>query len=126
MPPLSSPGNVQPTIWLKNLPKPCQPIQFFAQRPVESDVHATERPRPYCHWARRGSSRAVTRTVWAAGLAVVPLYPSSCGIPPSIPRRMGEDEVRIGKNASSTICWPETCCVSFRKMSGIEAGLAAL
>ena len=73
MPPLSSPGNVQPTIWLKNCENPLQPIQLFAQRPVESEVHATDRPRPYCHCARSGSSRAVTSTVWAAGLAVVPL-----------------------------------------------------
>ena len=73
MPPLSSPGNVQPTIWLKNFENPCQPIQLFAQRPVESDVQATDRPRPYCHWASSGSSRAVTSTVWAAGFAVVPL-----------------------------------------------------
>ena len=73
MPPLSSPGNVQPTIWLKNLENPDQPIQLLAQRPVESEVHATARPRPYCHWARSGSSRPVTRTVCAAGLAVVPL-----------------------------------------------------
>ena len=42
-----------------------------------------------------------------------------------MPRRIGDDEVRIGKNFSSTICWPETCWVSLRKMSGIEAGLAA-
>ena len=73
MPPLSSPGNVQPTSWLKNFENPCQRTQFFAQRPVESDVQAIERPRPYCHWARSGSSRAVTSTVCAAGLAVVPL-----------------------------------------------------
>jgi hypothetical protein len=73
MPPLSSPGNVQPTIWLKNRLKSCQPIQDFAQRPVESEVHATARPSPYCHWARSGSSRAVTSTVWAADFAVVPL-----------------------------------------------------
>src|SRR5215471_17280253 len=73
MPPLSSPGNVQPTSWLKNFENPGQPSQFFAHRPVESDVHATERPRPYCHWARSGSSRPVTSTVWAADFAVVPL-----------------------------------------------------
>ena len=73
IPPVSSPGNVQPTSWLKNLEKPSQPTQAFAQRPVESDVQATARPRPNCHWARSGSSRAVTSTVWAAALAVVPL-----------------------------------------------------
>ncbi len=73
MPSVSSPGNVQLTSWLKNREKPFQPSQFLAQRPVESDVQATDRPRPYCHWARSGSSRPVTRTVWAAGLAVVPL-----------------------------------------------------
>ena len=38
---------------------------------------------------------------------------------------MGDDEVRIGKKSSSTICWPETCWVSLRKMSGIVAGLVA-
>ena len=42
-----------------------------------------------------------------------------------MPRRIGEVEVRIGKNVSSTICWPETCWVSLRKMSGMEAGLVA-
>ena len=73
MPPVSSPGNVHDTSWLKNFENPFQPIQLFAQRPVESEVQATDRPSPYCHWARRGSSRAVTRTVWAAALAVVPL-----------------------------------------------------
>ena len=73
IPPVSSPGNVHDTSWLKNLEKPSQASQLFAQRPVESDVQATDRPRPYCHWARSGSSRAVTRTVWAAALAVVPL-----------------------------------------------------
>ena len=31
----------------------------------------------------------------------------------------------IGWNVSSTICLPETCWVSFRKMSGMLAGLAA-
>ena len=31
MPPLSSPGNVQPTIWLKNFEKPCHGTQFRAQ-----------------------------------------------------------------------------------------------
>ena len=73
MPPVSSPGNVQPTSWLKNFVKPGQAIQFLAQRPVESDVHATDRPRPYCHWARSGSSRGETRTSCAADLIVVPL-----------------------------------------------------
>jgi hypothetical protein len=33
--------------------------------------------------------------------------------------------VRIGKNFSSTICCPETCWVSLRKMSGMLAGLLA-
>ena len=73
MPPVSSPGNVQLTSWLKNRLNPLQPTQSFAQRPVESDVHATDRPRPYCQEARSGSSRAVTRMLWAAGLMVVPL-----------------------------------------------------
>ena len=73
MPPVSSPGNVHATSWLKNFENPSQPTQSFAQRPVESDVQATDRPSPYCHWARSGSSRAVTSTVWAAALAVVPL-----------------------------------------------------
>ena len=73
IPPVSSPGNVHETSWLKNFEKPSQPSQLFAQRPVESDVHATDRPRPYCHWARSGSSRAVTSTVCAAAFAVVPL-----------------------------------------------------
>ncbi len=73
MPPVSSPGKVQLTSWLKNRLKPVQPTQFLAQRPVESEVQATARPRPYCHWARSGSSRAVTSTPWAAGLIVVPL-----------------------------------------------------
>ena len=73
IPPVSSPGNVHDTSWLKNFVNPVQPTQPFAQRPVESDVHATDRPSPYCHWARSGSSRGVTRTVWAAALAVVPL-----------------------------------------------------
>ena len=73
MPPVSSPGNVQLTIWLKNRLKPFQPTQSFAQRPVESDVQATDRPSPYCHDARSGSSRAVTSTLWAADLMVVPL-----------------------------------------------------
>ena len=67
------PGTSSDTSWLKNREKPSQPTQSFAQRPVESDVQATDRPRPYCHWARSGSSRAVTSTVCAAGLAVVPL-----------------------------------------------------
>ena len=58
---------------LKNRANPSQATQSRAQRPVESDVHATDRPSPYCHWARSGSSRAVTSTVCAAGLAVVPL-----------------------------------------------------
>ena len=62
MPSVSSPGNVQPTSWLKNLAKSGQASQFLAQRPVESDVQATDRPRPYCHWARSGSWRAVTST----------------------------------------------------------------
>ena len=73
MPPDSSPGNVQPTSWLKNLLNPFQPTQFLAHRPVESDVQATARPSPYCHWARIGSSRAETRTCCAADLMVVPL-----------------------------------------------------
>ena len=73
MPPLSSPGNVQPTIWLKNFEKLCHGTQFLAQCPVESEVHATARPRPYCHWASTGSSRSDTSTVCAAALAVVPL-----------------------------------------------------
>ena len=73
IPPDSSPGNVQLTSWLKNRLKPFQPTQSAAHRPVESEVHATERPRPYCHWARSGSSRALTSTVCAADLAVVPL-----------------------------------------------------
>ena len=73
MPAVSSPGNVQPTSWLKNFENACQPTQFFAHFPVASEVHATDRPRPYCHCASSGSSRAVTNTVWAAGLAVVPL-----------------------------------------------------
>ena len=38
---------------------------------------------------------------------------------------IGDDVVTAGKKRSSTICWPETCWVSFRKMSGIEAGLTA-
>ena len=42
-----------------------------------------------------------------------------------MPRRTGELEVWIGKNGSSTICCPETCWVSLRKMSGIDAGLVA-
>ncbi len=73
MPPLSSPGNVQATSWLKKREKPLQPTQLLAQRPVESEVQATARPSPYCHCASSGSSRSVTSTVWAAGLAVVPL-----------------------------------------------------
>ena len=73
MPPVSSPGKVQLTSWLKNRLNPLQPTQSFAQRPVESDVQATERPSPYCHDARSGSSRAVTSTLWAADLMVVPL-----------------------------------------------------
>ena len=73
MPSVSSPGNVQLTSWEKKRLNPAQGSQSLAHRPVESDVHATDRPRPYCHWARSGSSRAVTSTVWAAGLAVVPL-----------------------------------------------------
>ena len=73
MPPVSSPGNVHDTSWLKKREKPSQPTQSRAQRPVESEVQATDRPRPYCHCARSGSSRAVTRTVCAAALAVVPL-----------------------------------------------------
>jgi hypothetical protein len=73
MPPVSSPGNVHDTSWLKKREKPSQATQSRAQRPVESEVHATDRPRPYCHCARSGSSRAVTSTVWAAALAVVPL-----------------------------------------------------
>ena len=73
MPSVSSPGNVQLTSCEKNRLNPLQPSQSLAQRPVESEVHATDRPRPYCHWARSGSSRAVTRTVCAADLAVVPL-----------------------------------------------------
>ena len=38
---------------------------------------------------------------------------------------IGEEDVRIGKNGSSTICWPETCWVSLRKMSGMLDGFAA-
>ena len=41
MPPASSPGNVQPTSWLKNFENPGQATQLRAQRPVESEVHAT-------------------------------------------------------------------------------------
>ena len=33
---------------------------------------------------------------------------------------IGELLVWIGKNGSSTICWPATCWVSLRKMSGID------
>jgi len=73
MPPDSSPGNVHETICEKNLLKPLQPTQFSAQRPWASLVHATLRPRPYCHCARTGSSRDETSTVCAAALAVVPL-----------------------------------------------------
>ena len=73
MPPVSSPGNVHETSWLKNFVKPFQPTQFFAQRPVESDVHATDRPSPYCHCASSGSSRGETSTCCAADLTVVPL-----------------------------------------------------
>src|SRR5512146_3189463 len=107
MPPDSSPGKVHATSWLKNRLKPVHPIQFLAHRPVESEVQATDRPRPYCHWASNGSSRDVTRTSCAAGLIVVPLYPSSRGSPWSSPRRIGDDDVWIGKKGSSTICWPE-------------------
>ena len=73
IPPVSSLGNVQLTSWLKNCAKPSQLTYAFAQRLVESDVQATARPSPNCHWARSGSSRAVTSTVWAAAFAVVPL-----------------------------------------------------
>ena len=38
---------------------------------------------------------------------------------------IGDEDVRIGKNGSSTICWPDTCWVSLRKMSGMLAGFAA-
>ena len=72
-PPVSSPGKVQPTSWLKNWLKPFQPSQFLAHLLVESDVQATDFPRPYCHCARTGSSRSLTRIVWAADFAVVPL-----------------------------------------------------
>ena len=43
----------------------------------------------------------------------------------SSPRRIGDELVRMGWNVSSTICWPATCWVSLRKMSGMLAGLAA-
>src|SRR5262245_61089520 len=125
MPPVSSPGNVHDTSWLKKREKPVQPSQSRAQRPVESDVHATDRPRPYCHCARTGSSREETNTSCAADLIVVPLYPRSFGKPFSRPRVIGELLVWIGKNGSSTICCPATCSVSLRKMSGIEAMFAA-
>ena len=48
------PGTSSSTSWVKNRLKPGQPTQFFAHRPVESDVQATDRPRPYCHCARSG------------------------------------------------------------------------
>src|SRR3954466_6490435 len=102
MPSVSSPGNVQLTSWVKNRLDPGQLTQFFAHRPVESDVQATDRPRPYCHCARSGSSRGETRTSWAADLTVVPLYPSSCGYD-SMLRVIGDELVTIGKNFSSTI-----------------------
>ncbi len=38
---------------------------------------------------------------------------------------IGDDAVTAGKKRSSTICCPETCWVSLRKMSGIAAGLIA-
>ena len=73
MPPDSSPGRVQETSWPKKRVKPSQPTQSLAQRPLASDVQATARPRPYCHWARTGSDRPETRTDVAAALTVVPL-----------------------------------------------------
>ena len=91
MPPVSSPGNVQRTSWVKKRSKPCQPTQSLAQRPVASDVQATDRPRPYCHWARSGSSRPVTRTVCGGGLggrAVVAEQLRQAGLEAA---RMGDD-----------------------------------
>ena len=38
---------------------------------------------------------------------------------------IGDDAVSAGKKRSSTICWPETCSVSLRKMSGIVDGFVA-
>ena len=73
MPPVSSPGNVHDTSWLKNRLNPLQPTQSLAHLPVVSEVHATDRPSPYCHCARSGSSREVTSTFCAADLMVVPL-----------------------------------------------------
>ena len=63
IPPVSSPGNVQDTSWLKNFENPVQPIQPLAQRPVESDVHATDRPKPYLFPGRQPDRPISVRTV---------------------------------------------------------------
>ena len=38
---------------------------------------------------------------------------------------IGDEAVIAGKKRSSTICWPATCWVSLRKMSGMDDGLTA-
>ena len=38
---------------------------------------------------------------------------------------IGEEAATAGKKRSSTICWPDTCSVSLRKMSGMADGFSA-
>ena len=46
---------VERTVCAQKRTKLSQFTQFFAQRPVASEVQATARPSPYCQEARMGS-----------------------------------------------------------------------
>ncbi len=73
MPSLSCGGRVQATSWAVSVPNSAVPIHGAAHCWRASDVHATARPSPYCHWASSGSSRAVRSATVALPLAVVAL-----------------------------------------------------
>src|ERR1043165_8585587 len=75
----ASRGKIQPTIWATKVGNWGHLTQSVAQRPFTSEVQATERPRPYCHWARMGSPCGEVIIRSALGLRVDPLYPSNLG-----------------------------------------------
>ena len=117
-------GSVQRSMWPNRDWETGDFRRPAVQTPLESDVHATERPAPYDQAASTGSCLGEVKYTSDAGLGVDTTYPPSCGkASRGTPSRRLPAAVTLGKNGSCSNQGRSDTWASFRKRSGTCEGL---